>query len=77
MSWPQTMTLFAVRDHYGANINPFNFEHVEALAELLAKNANPRNLQSGPSSAIYRLPFNPGLTPEPVEPEEVKPEPVK
>lgn len=60
------MKLFAMRDHFGASVNPFNFEHFEQLAELLAKNANPRNLQSGPNSAIYRLPFNPGLTPEPV-----------
>lgn len=77
MSWPETIRLFATRDHFGATVNPFNFEHLEKLAELLAKNANPRSLQSGPNSAIYRLPFNPGLRPEPVKPEEVKPELVK
>lgn len=56
-----------MRDHFGATPNPFNIEHFESLAELLAKNANPRNLQSGPSSNVYRLPYNPGLTPEPVK----------
>ena len=68
VSWPNTMRRFAVRDHFGAHPNPFNLEYFERLAELLAKNTNPRNLQSGPSSAIHRLPYNPGLTPEPVKP---------
>ena len=68
------MKLFAVRDHFGATVNPFSWDYLEELAELLSKNANPRNLQSGPKSAIHRLPFNPGLIPEPVKAEEVKPE---
>ena len=30
------------------------------------------SIQSGPNSAICRLPFNPSLTPEPVKPERVE-----
>ena len=65
--WPETLELFAMRDEFGGKVNQWTTKDRRFLDELLARNKDPMIFQSGPQSAIHRLPFNPSLTPEPVQ----------
>ena len=65
--WPRTMQFYALLDSLDGKINPYRDKELLAYNALLAKDKEPRRFQAGPQSAICRLPFNPSLTPKPVQ----------
>ena len=67
MTWPETMKLYALLDSLDGKINPYRNKERDFFNGLLAKGKHPTRFQSGPQSAIHRLPFNPSLIPEPVQ----------